>query len=185
MKICIKCGNKVDNDVSTCESCNASLFRPIIIEKQEDEQEKQNLSQYNTIGGWLIFIGIGRALAPLFTILSILSYNPLAFYSYTTVIKSYINFKILSQIVFLMLDIVLINLFLKRKKSFPKAMIWFSILTLVYAILNYVVVASLGLGNIINNSSSQRNIVMTIASYSIWIPYLLTSKRVKETFINQ
>lgn len=141
----------------------------------------------NGIGGWLIFIAIGRLVMPVVLIWSIINsiniINQLKNNLEESLVSMWtraILFETGGNVFLLICEIILIFLFFGRKKIFPKVFILFmilaSILSIVSGLVSFDVISSV-------NSTHFEDLPRTILTYIIWIPYILKSVRVKNTFI--
>jgi hypothetical protein len=154
-------------------------------------------SEAQVIGGWLILIGIGLVLSP-FKLLFDLYHTP-AFLnnaiwgnlfdfnnsSKNMLLGIVMIFELVyncAQLVFLAL---LIFLFFKRRTIFPPFTIAFYVITLIFLIADSWVVSILNLTelNMADKKAAFKDIMRGILSVAIWVPYLLRSKRVKQTFV--
>lgn len=152
----------------------------------------QNLSG---LGGWLILVGIGLVLKPVFVIASIgrslgnfslwkwhgltepggVSYNPLW--------GPVLTFELLGQISLALLTLILLVLFFQKRRIFPRWFIGLMILNAVFVFADMLGVHFLGYSTDASMAIRTRNITNVIFGCGIWIPYMLVSKRVKATFV--
>jgi hypothetical protein len=148
------------------------------------------------IGGWLILILISLIGSLLLSVPSIVSEITLAtsgglIESLKTVGSDYYNpaaanlviFEIVFNICLMLFFIFLLFLFFSKKKLFPKFMIVLYSVTLLINILDiflfdWIFELPLQAGDQFNS------LVRSAIACFIWIPYLLSSKRVKNTFVN-
>lgn len=148
------------------------------------------------IGGWLILVAIGRITAPillLFTILQVyLSYfrdgllqelsNP-DNQAYSSLWRPIILFEMGINVILFIVGIILLYLFFSKKRSFPQVFIGFCIFTILVTIVDGI----LGY-NLQKELTSDydytgiAHIFKAVVNSGIWIPYMLLSKRVKNTF---
>jgi hypothetical protein len=149
------------------------------------------------IGGWLILFGIGLVFSP-FKMLFDLYHAPS--YMNDVIWSSLFDFNNSSkhmllgivmvvelifncfQLVFLTLILVL---FFKRRTLFPPFAIAFYVMTLAFLIADTWVVSLLSSTKetFEDQKDTIKDITRGILSAVIWVPYLLLSKRVKQTFI--
>lgn len=155
----------------------------------DNKLEEDYKDETHPIGGWLVIVVIGLYLTP-FTV-SYLIYN-LEFYNvstWTNYIDSYNEFpfligglyffELLLNIGMIVFAILLIIMMHQRRKSFPILFVWFRIYCLVGLIIDTIIMAQLvGL-----DTSDYSDLFKTIVGAAIWIPYMLYSQRVKNTFI--
>ncbi|WP_369417976.1 DUF2569 domain-containing protein [Cohnella mopanensis] len=76
----------------------------------------------------------------------------------------------------------LINLY-SKKTIFPRLMIIGYSSGLIFGIIDYVLITQIPLANELEDGSLMRSILRAALSCAIWIPYLLKSERVHNTFV--
>ncbi len=141
-------------------------------------------SDLNGIGGWLILLAIGLAIAPFVSLLGIFRDLRLLFDHSHGALESYrglallILFEAITNTIFFLSLIGLNMLFYLKKRSFPGWMITFLCLQLFIIVFDHFV--ALRYYATLNTAQVARSVVGAV----IWIPYCLRSLRVKETFIN-
>ncbi|NSW92909.1 MAG: DUF2569 domain-containing protein [Firmicutes bacterium] len=155
------------------------------------ETDYSLIGEYNKIGGWLVLVGITMVISPFFHF-NVINEN-LKLYSpdkWNKLINNHplwsilISFETITSIILLVVSVVLLIAFLKKKVYFPSLMI-------IYRVLNLVIVITISLIAVqipyIANGNIQEYISAIIGqslACAIWIPYFIKSKRVKRTFIN-
>jgi transglutaminase-like putative cysteine protease len=146
-------------------------------------------STFKPIGGWLILIAIGLAVAPL-TIgasffkndyFSLTIWNYYASTKHDFVFKCIVLIDILGNIVLIIYAVFCLILLLNKRDILPKAIIGFMIFNVVFLLVDYWL--SLSLNNNTITEQAERPLVITFIKAAIWIPYFLRSTRVGETFI--
>jgi transglutaminase-like putative cysteine protease len=151
--------------------------------------------QYAGIGGWLILVIIGDAFRIFFAGKTILFLLPtvldatrwdLLTVPGTTAYNSFwaptILFELGFSIVFLIFTILSLILMLKKRTTFPYVMITLIGVTLIFQIIDFSLVSQITIRGIKLPNDSGLAIFRCLVNAVIWIPYFLTSKRVKETF---
>ncbi len=148
------------------------------------------------IGGWLYVVALGLLLSPLRLLAAFVgtltpvirdgawatltspdssAYHPL--WATVIVVES------LGNLACLLASITLLVLFVKRSSRFPKLFIWVTILTFPYVVL-LAWLGSLVLPNEpVIDPTTARQLVSSIVVIGIWVPYMLLSRRVRNTFI--
>lgn len=153
-------------------------------------------SEGKGISGWLILVAIGLVVAPFrlyFTTLTLYpdlfengSWSLLTDPSSTEYVRG-VALLLYSEIVFnlflLSCLIYLIYLFFSKKAIFPKAYITVSVIGLIYLPINAVMASMLFPQTTIFDTETIKDILLTLVSAAIWIPYMLRSSRVKNTFV--
>lgn len=149
------------------------------------------------LGGWLVLVAIGRILGPLILLNAIYQIFSVYFKSgmltqlsdsdssmYSALWKPMAFFELIGNVVLLGLSVLLIVLFFMKKKQFPMAYIGMMVLNvlimLVDLIFIYQIQKALGLDL---NITATSQLIAAIVTSGVWIPYMLVSKRVKNTFI--
>lgn len=163
------------------------VFRKLYYWDKKSELEFKGGNQ--PIGGWLVLVAIGLYLTP-FTV-SYLIYNLEYFNlsSWTNYISSHEEFPFLAGSLYffeiiLNIGIILFAIFLivlmhQKRNSFPMLFVWFRIVVLAGLIIDTIIVAKLvGL-----DISDYSDLFKTILGAAIWVPYMLYSQRVKNTFV--
>jgi hypothetical protein len=148
----------------------------------------------NGIGGWLILLAIGQILRPIGFIKAGFDLWPTMFYtdswrSLTDPIESSYHswwapallFELSFNIACLVFSALLIALFVRKRAVWPRAFVFFLIVTFVGNLLDTYFDHHISPANK-SLISSVPYIVGTIIGAAIWIPYLYRSKRVKATF---
>lgn len=154
------------------------------------EPESISLENPRSIGGWLVLPSIGLVITPFVLIYQIFSSEyfssgiwqgfELGGYENAQFLTIYLGFEIVYNVFFLVFTILAIILFFNKRTSAPKFMIFFYGINLALTIVESFVMNQTGLPD----PTGASDIIKSIISAAIWIPYFLKSKRVKETFVN-
>jgi hypothetical protein len=147
------------------------------------------------LSGWLIFVGIGIVLSPLRIIASMFpvykeifengswqilttpgteAYN--VFWAPVLITEIGINILLVATWIYIA------YLFFAKKKLFPKIYIGVMIFTLVFILLDAFAIKIVLPNDPIFDKDTLKELFRSIIASSIWIPYMLISKRVKATF---
>ncbi len=137
------------------------------------------------IGGWLILPAIGLIVTTFILIYQLFSYSYFSkgiwqAYQNSTFLNLYMGFELFYNIAFLLFTILLIVLFFSKRTSLPILMIYFYGINLAIILIGGFVLNQSG----IPNPDFVKDIFKALLSSAIWIPYFLTSNRVKNTFCN-
>ncbi len=151
--------------------------------------------RYQAIGGWLYLLGFGVIVTPL-SLIPIVATDVLpslnqhawdALVEGENIVYTWIfgGLYAASPLVFLALlvfHVALIPLFIGRYRLFPATTIALTTASISYAVVVAVCLAIVS-DEVKIDSSGVAEIVASIISAAIWIPYLLISKRVRATFV--
>lgn len=154
-------------------------------------------SQYSKIGGWLILLGIGIVLNPfrlIFSSYSIFSdvFSVENWNSFTTVNGIYyhklwkpiIFFELSINIILFIFSLVILVLFFKKSKLFPKLWIINICTFLLFGIIDLLLCRQVHFIVEQGMNDFYQPIIQSFFTLGIWGTYLMKSKRVKDTFIN-
>jgi len=149
------------------------------------------------IGGWLILPAIGLCVFPISCVISILDdYVPI-FQSgtwaavttpgapgYHALWAPLLIGEIAFNLVFLALDLWLLVLLFSKSWRFPKVFVAFAALIVLFIVLDAVVAGSIASSTGTTGANRMAGaIVRALVVAAIWVPYMLVSKRVKNTFV--
>lgn len=178
MKDCSKCGIENLDNAEICCTCGIDLLNSL------DEMQGPEHFKYNRIGGWLILVAFGilvNILLALITtwlyIISLQKAKVLEEYMEVSTLPAKVG--ILYTAVLLILSVYLLILMYKRKRLFINIMVYYMIFISLYHIIQYGIARYVDM-NIAENLDSM---MLSIVSSTIWILYILQSKRVEKTFI--
>lgn len=109
---CSSCGREVTDETQVCSSCGGTIIDASAVDHEETKSD--NNSKYNSIGGWLILVVLGRIFGVLTLPITIWSYSNLLF-DCDSEIKLYIQIYLVYAVLVLLLDILLLVFILKGK----------------------------------------------------------------------
>mgnify|MGYP001172127706 CR=1 FL=1 len=148
------------------------------------------------LGGWLILVAIGLILSPLLILNTLLTvhlpllndgtFNELTSSSSEYFIPGFslvMSFEVLGNLTLFFFIFYLLYLFFSKSKSFPLFFIYYRVGYLVFILLDIIFVKMVLPGLPMFDAASVRELFSAIFSVVIWVPYILRSKRVKNTFI--
>jgi len=159
---------------------------------QENLQSGQQANALPTnepqgIGGWLILVVIGLIITPIRLLISIFSdivpalHSPWA--ASSVGITFLIYFELVINLLFAVVAILLLILMFNRYRFFPILMVIFYLSNFVFVLLDFILAYQIPLirENKLDEGSA-RELMRSLIAVIIWVPYFLTSKRVKNTF---
>jgi hypothetical protein len=148
------------------------------------------------LGGWLIFVGIAVIFsAPMMIIDFFATYLEVFSEGYLEILitpgsEAYNPFlaliliaEILTNIGLVLTWIFIAFLFFSKKKIFPKWFIGVLLFTLVFIIVDALAVKVVFPNEPMFDTQGSVELGRLLVYISIWVPYMLVSKRVKATFI--
>jgi hypothetical protein len=97
---------------------------------------------------------------------------------------------ILNLIIFLGVPIALLVLLFSTRRSFPRMYIWWQVIGAAFVVIDLLAGYALfhdayeASGTPFFDSQTIRSLTSTIIGICIWVPYMLQSMRVKNTFVN-
>ncbi len=149
------------------------------------------------LGGWLVLVAIGRILGPLILLNAIYQIFSVYFKSgmltqltdpdsnmYSALWKPMAFFELIGNVVLLGLSVLLIVLFFMKKKQFPIVYIGMMVLNVLIMLIDLIFIYQIQKALALDlNITATSQLIAAIATSGVWIPYMLVSKRVKNTFI--
>ena len=163
----------------------------------ENELESKK-SELTGLGGWLIFVGIGVIISPfIFFFFLITTYVPIfsdgsiallttkGSEHYVPGYSLLLFFELLSNLVIFFGSVYLMACFLSKSKYFPIHFIYLRLFTIVFFTLD-IFLAYIMFPSVVSifNYETMEPLLNSISVAVIWVPYMLYSKRVKNTFVN-
>jgi len=151
-------------------------------------------ARLNGIGGWLILLAIGQLIRPVSYLKGLYDLYPtmISLDSWETLIdptsSSYngwwaptLLFELFCNIFSLVFCILLVALFFKKRKVWPRCFATFVILVIVAMSFDSVLVDRIPAAAE-SISKTIRDVGAAVLAAAIWVPYVFLSKRVKATF---
>ncbi|MDR2187321.1 MAG: DUF2569 domain-containing protein [Azonexus sp.] len=161
-----------------------------VVAKQERQQEGKRL------GGWLILVGLGVVLSPVAMVVSVFPvyFNMFSSGHWTEIATpGSENYNALLAVVVLgeitlngilfIVRIFLAVLFFSKKTTFPKWYIGVMLFSLAFIVADAFMVKLALPDKPVFDPQTAKELGRTLGTCLIWVPYMLVSKRVKETFI--
>jgi len=157
----------------------------------EDKKEQKE------IGGWLILILIGLIINPIRLLIKVFVelipikgseawtlFGDKSSSDYQNLFRETVNFEIIANSIFIIFALILLILFLRKQRLFPKLFVIYLALNLIFVIADLVLIIDMPLiatGEVQESLASR--LFGAILMCAIWIPVILVSKRSKETFV--
>ena len=151
--------------------------------------------QLRGLGGWLGFLGLGLVVAPL-RMLIVLSrdYAPILepgflealtredSVTYSPWWRPVLISEVSVNTVLFVASLYMIYLFFTKHTWFPRVFVTISLFTLVFVILSACAAALVLADEPMFDAATLKEVLGSLVQCSIWVPYVLISKRVEATF---
>ncbi|HEY3222001.1 MAG TPA: DUF3857 domain-containing protein [Gemmatimonadales bacterium] len=146
------------------------------------------------LGGWLVLLGFGVTISPirvLFTLSKTLpSYGASTWAALTTPgMSNYhplwaplLMFELVGNILLLVFTALMVWLFYRKKRQFPRTFIWVIGGSIVFSVVDMLLTSFVPVSDPTATEWSRAFGRMFVAA--IWIGYMLRSRRVRNTFVN-
>ena len=140
---------------------------------------------YETIGGWLILVGLGVFITPIYPLVNLLGYNG-TYFVWSTWSDWESSLILASEIVAnsatFVFGIGLAFAFVCKRKLFPYYFVGFRVWLIAITIADHRLV--MWLWDELAGQEDIAALAKLIVNSMIWCPYVLISKRVKGTFVH-
>lgn len=146
--------------------------------------------------GLLLLVGLGVVISPFRIIIDFVSTYPPIFtegtwdsitsmnsLNYDPYWGTLITVEIIANLVFIFLTFFLLFLFFKKKSIFPKWYFICALATFLFALTNSYLVSWIYPSIELWSEDTIRHMISGLVSIFVWTPYLFTSQRAKNTFI--
>jgi len=147
------------------------------------------------LGGWLILIAIGLGvtmlrlvwfvvgmLVPIFTSGQWANLTTPGTADYHALWAPLLIFELCGNLLFVLMAGTLLVLFFRKSRLFPKVFIAYSLLNLAFVTGDYFLSDLIPAVAAANDADAVKEVARAVVGAAIWIPYMLVSKRVKNTF---
>lgn len=189
---CTKCGNQISSNTKFCTKCGQKIEL-----SNENDKTRDEVLNSQKLGGWLILPAIGLIIAPIWALYSFFTeYMPMfsdgtwelltdpGSAYFISGFSSLIMFEIFFQAVFFLFVLYVGFLFFTRKKELPRLYILYLVGSLIIAIIDYMWAFSIPELAEVLQEEDYGDLGRSIIAAAIWVPYMLKSDRVKNTFVN-
>jgi len=160
------------------------------------EVESVKTTELQGLGGWLVLVGIGTVLAPIrMAGLLFVGYAPMfsdgvwaslmtnGSVSYNPLLALLISGEIIVNSAIFLASCYLVFLFFERRLLFPLIFVYVTLASFIFVVLDSLLASLIVPGQPIFDLETTKSIAQSLIMVAVWIPYMLTSKRVKATFI--
>jgi len=148
------------------------------------------------LGGWLVVVAIGLFATPIRLATFMLQTYPPIFRNgtwerlttpgpapYHPLWGTVLLGEIVINSVFIVIALYLLFLFFRKSRRFPKIYIGLLISSVLFILVDAIAVGVVVPGQGILDPGTLGEFARSLIAASIWIPYLIVSKRVKNTFV--
>jgi Protein of unknown function (DUF2569) len=148
------------------------------------------------VGGWLILVAIAVCLSPLRVLVSVVNtFRAVAqdgawsalttpgSSAYHPMWASVIVYELLGNLALLVASVALLVLFIQRSRKFPRLFIWIAALTFPFLVVDAWLGSLLPLDEPVLDKDTVKGLMASVVTLAIWVPYMLRSKRVRNTFV--
>ena len=153
-------------------------------------------SQPVGLGGWLILVAIGLVIGPLRLLVFIAEAYPPIFSDGTWQVlttpgsEAYhplwgplIMFELAGNLAFVAAGIWMLVLFFSQSARFPKVYIWVACAGLLFAIVDVWFISIVLVDGPVIDPQTAVELAGALIGVLIWVPYMLVSRRVRNTFL--
>jgi len=190
MPACSYCGNDVAPDADACPKCGG----------KEKVYETPDMVSEDTrdapvgIGGWLILVTFGVFISPILMAVQLVpllevfeaeTWDLLTTPGTDTFVPYFsavMTIELIVNSLLIMGHIYLVYLLIKRRRNFPRFFIGIMVFTLVFLVVDALLVSMVFPDEPVLDSDTLKDISRQLIGTCIWVPYMLKSRRVKATF---
>ncbi|MDR3773197.1 MAG: DUF2569 family protein [Terracidiphilus sp.] len=193
--VCRNCASALEENAAVCVHCgcavdpeNAAALVPADAPAAPQAYGSPIFSMGNDlagIGGWLILVAIGLAVGPFFRLRGIVVDSQFIFttrFQAAVVarpgLEAIIFYELVTNSFFLAFLLLLNLLFYRKRRSFPTFMIFNLAAQFVTQLIDHLWAMHFG------SSGEWTLVLQTLVAACLWIPYMINSIRVEQTFVN-
>lgn len=153
-------------------------------------------SEPNGLGGWLVLVAIGLVISPLRLLAFLVqTYPPIlsdgtwdvlttpASDAYHPLWAPLLVFEFIGNVAFVVVGFWLLTLFFLRSARFPKSYIWVALLNLAFIVLDAWLTTFVLPDEAMFDPETAMELARSLVAAVIWVPYMLLSRRVRNTFV--
>lgn len=157
---------------------------------------ESNQTEPKGIGGWLILPLLGLIfsafqiafqfigdLAPVLTIETWHVLTTPGTNAYHPLWAPLLVFEVVASVVLFSFTLALLRFFFKKSKRVPKLFVLWLLSVAAVQVIDYLLMAQIPSVSEQPDPAGMRDLIRSVGSAAIWIPYFLKSTRVKNTFV--
>jgi len=190
---CTKCGTETKNNNNFCENCGEKVFREKKNLEKDGEFKKEIKNNKPGLTGWLALIGLGLIIGFFKEGYGLFQYFSLLSTSYAIPgFTSLLQFEFIGSTAFVILNSYILFLYFKKNRKFPKNYIIYLIYPVIFSVIDLILLGSLSFPTqeqkqLINDAITKNSgdLARSAVYGIIWSIYMLKSKQVKITFVNE
>jgi hypothetical protein len=160
------------------------------------EAENEKINELNGLRGWLILVGIGIVFSPIrlgFTMVQ--TYAPIIKNgtwdkltniespNYIPHFQSLMIGEVMFNLCMMLASIYLIYLFGSKSKKFPQFFIAISAISIISIPIDSFLATLVFDDMKMFDAETSKELIRSLLVFGVWVPYMLISKRVKNTFV--
>jgi len=166
------------------------------IKQLNAEEKHEPINELNGIKGWLILVGLGLIISPIKIIISLLTTHAPMFKNgtwerlttagssyYIPFFQEFATVEIIYNICLTVAEIYLIYLFANKRKEFPQIFITVTVISLVALPIDSFITTLVIKDTQFFDYETVKDFMKLLVNAGVWVPYMLISKRVKNTFV--
>lgn len=172
-----------------------AAYLAIRLYKQYDPAPRQNYPTYDSIGGWIIIPMIGLFISPFMIARDIISWDYFdsntihglfdsASIRYNPALGGLIGLEIAFNILIAGFAVLLLALLFRKRSSFPVLMRYYLLVNAGFIALEVIIIAPMDILAAAEMRDLYSQLFRSLVGAAIWVPYFISSERVKGTFTN-
>ena len=156
-----------------------------------DIPSKAHPDDHRPIGGWLVLIAIGLCISPILSFFPMISndYFTSNYFSLWSTGNEALVLLVFFEVIFnaasIAFNILILIIFFKRRSIAPRLIIAFYAFNLIGLSIDALAASTIpSIQSITATADIYSEVLKSLISCLIWIPYFIYSERVKDTFVN-